>query len=77
LQLLDITALAHPSGNRIDLTWSNPQSVQFPGIRVVRREGAYPAGPQDGEAVLEALGVTAASDNGLRAETVYYYALFP
>jgi hypothetical protein len=77
LQLLDITARAHPAGNRIDLTWSNPQQALFPGIRVVRREGAYPAGPQDGELVLEQLGATAASDTGLRAETVYYYALFP
>jgi hypothetical protein len=77
LQLLDITARAHPAGNRIDLTWSNPQQALFPGIRVVRREGAYPVGPQDGELVLEQLGVTAASDTGLRAETVYYYTLFP
>ena len=77
MQLLDITARAHPYGNRIDLTWTNPQPALFPGIRVVRREGAYPVGPQDGEPVLDALGVTAASDTGLRAETVYYYALFP
>jgi hypothetical protein len=78
MQLLGLTAQAHPSGNRIDLTWSNPQPAQFPGIRVMRREGTYPAGPQDGQLVLdETAGATAASDTGLRAETVYYYALFP
>jgi hypothetical protein len=77
LRLLDITALAHFSGNRIDLTWSNPDPAQFPGIRVVRREGAYPTGPQDGVLVLDATGATAAADRGLRAETVYYYALYP
>jgi hypothetical protein len=77
LRLLDITALAHFSGNRIDLIWSNPDPAQFPGIRVVRREGAYPTGPQDGVLVLDATGATAAADRGLRAETVYYYALYP
>jgi hypothetical protein len=77
VQLLDLIARAHPSGNRIDLTWSNPPPTLFPGVRVVRREGAYPVGPQDGELVLEQVGVTTASDVGLRAETVCYYALFP
>ena len=46
-------------------------------MRVVRREGTYPTGPQDGQLVLEETGATAASDSGLRAETVYYYALYP
>ena len=77
MRLLDITALANPAGNRIDLTWANPDPAQFPGIRVVRREGTYPAGPQDGVVVAEDAGLTAVSDTGLRAETVYYYALFP
>ena len=77
MQLPEITARAHPSGNRIDLAWNNPDPAQFPGIRVVRREGTYPTGPQDGQLVLEETGATAASDTGLRAETVYYYALYP
>ena len=38
MRLLDIAALAHPSGNRIDLSWTNPDPVTFPGMRVVRRE---------------------------------------
>ena len=77
MQLPGLTALAHPAGNRIDLTWTNPDPAQFPGIRVMRREDTYPTGPQDGLLVLDVAGATAASDSGLRAETVYYYALFP
>jgi hypothetical protein len=77
MRLLDISADAHPDGNRIDLAWTNPDPVGFPGVRVVRREGTHPETPDDGVRVAQGLGVTSASDTGLKGETVYYYALFP
>jgi phage tail-like protein len=48
MRLQRITAVAHASGNRIDLTWVHPDPVQFPGVRVVRREGTHPTTPQPG-----------------------------
>lgn len=48
MRLLKITAVAHPAGNRIDLTWFHPDPTQFPGVRVVRRDGTHPTSPQPG-----------------------------
>ena len=75
--LRDITAVAHPEGNRIDLSWTNPDAAQRPGVRVVRRQGGHPAGPDDGVVVADGTGITAVTDEGLRGETAYYYSLFP
>jgi hypothetical protein len=46
MRLNRITATPHPAGNRIDLTWVNPDPDRYPGVRVVRREGTYPTSPQ-------------------------------
>ena len=46
MRLQRITATPHPFGNRIDLTWAHPNPAQYPGVRVVRREGTHPASPQ-------------------------------
>lgn len=48
MRLLKVTAVAHSAGNRIDLTWVHPDPTQFPGVRVVRREGTHPTSPQPG-----------------------------
>jgi len=77
MRLTDITAIAHPDGNRIDLSWTNPAPSQTPGVRVLRRTGTHPTGPDDGVVVAEGIGLTSAADTGLQGETVYYYTLFP
>jgi hypothetical protein len=77
MRLLDIVARAHRDGNRIDLSWTNPDPVAFPGMRVVRREGTHPVGPNDGFVVAQDNGLVSVSDVGLKGETVYYYGLFP
>lgn len=96
MRLLKITAIAHPAGNRIDLTWVHPDPTQFPGVRVVRRDGTHPTSPQPGsprEGVVVADttpaspsqgkvevgedGLYRVTDDNLKGETVYYYALFP
>jgi phage tail-like protein len=77
MRLQNITAAAHPFGNRIDLTWENPDPAQFPGVRVMRRADTHPVLPADGVLVAEGLGLISASDAPLKGETVYYYTLFP
>jgi len=73
----DIVAAPHPSGNRIDLVWRNPDPSPYLGVRVVRREGTHPLTPDDGVVVAEGEAIASATDQGLKGETVYYYALFP
>jgi phage tail-like protein len=48
MRLQRITAVAHAAGNRIDLTWAHPDPAQYPGVRVVRREGTHPTTPRPG-----------------------------
>ena len=45
MRFLNLVALSHPSGNRIDLSWVHPNPPQFPGVRVVRRECTHPLSP--------------------------------
>ena len=77
MRLKNITATPHPSGNRIDLTWVNPDPEQYPGVRVVRSEGTHPTSPEDGILVAEGEKLNPVVDENLKGETVYYYALFP
>jgi hypothetical protein len=88
MRLKHIVAQANPAGNRIDLSWVNPEPSRFPGVRLVRREGTHPATPDDGQVVVEGINLHygrnedgeflyAIKDDGLRGETVYYYTLFP
>jgi hypothetical protein len=96
MRFLDIVAVPHPAGHRIDLRWVHPNLTQFPGVRVVRGERTHPLSPtptlsQQGVIVADTNptspnqkpiqvrpdGSYFATDNGLKGETVYYYALFP
>jgi hypothetical protein len=45
MRLINLVARPHPAGNRIDVTWVHPNPAQFPGMRIVRRAGAFPLSP--------------------------------
>ncbi len=82
MRLQHLTAIPHPMGNRIDLSWVNPHPDEYPGVRVIRREKTHPQethprSPTDGVLVAEGAGLTAVVDQDLKGETVYYYSLFP
>lgn len=68
MQLENINAKPHPYGNRIDLSWENPEPDVYRWVRIVRREGSYPVSYEDGQnvgeadAFLFALDETAAAD---------------
>jgi hypothetical protein len=88
MRLKNILAFPHPYGNQIELTWINPDPVQYPGVHLRRQEGTHPATPLDGELVVEGLnlhddvndageGLYQFLDVGpLKGETVYYYTWF-
>ncbi|HEX2187407.1 MAG TPA: phage tail protein [Longimicrobiaceae bacterium] len=88
MRLEALAAAPHPDGYRVELTWANPRPADWPGVRVVRREGTWPADPGDGVVVAEGTGLAHAvddagralhrvADTGLRGGRVYYYAVFP
>ncbi len=84
IRLTDITATAHPDGNRIDLTWSRPDAETVSMVKVLRRTGTYPVTIDDDTGVMRAFDVVADgdgcfrfSDEGLAAEEIYYYTLCP
>jgi len=56
----------------VDLSWTPPPGVT--DVRVVRKRGGPPAGPQDGDRV-EALP-DSAHDHGLEPDRVYHYGIF-
>jgi len=80
--LNNITANAHASGNRISLSWLNPDAIDYPGVKIVRRSDRYPSHPDDGDQVEDVENSTTERVNTedpqqLKSETVYYYSLFP
>jgi phage tail-like protein len=85
VQVSNLRAEADPRGGRVELSWVTPRAVDFPdfrGVKVLRRAGSYPDAQQlaadpgvfdDDET---GAGLPAAfTDTGLKAETVYYYAV--
>ncbi|MGA1870554.1 MAG: phage tail protein [bacterium] len=48
MRLNTIRAIAHPYGNRIDLSWFNPEPENYRGLLIIRRETTYPTSPDDG-----------------------------
>jgi hypothetical protein len=60
MRFLNLVAVPHPSGNRIDVSWVHPNPTQFPGVRVVRCERTHPLSPTPTSAQL---GVVVADTN--------------
>jgi hypothetical protein len=62
----------------VDLSWAPPSDADLAKIRVVRREGAAPAGLTDPLAVIFDVPASSRSysDHGLTNGTRYYYALY-
>ena len=84
MQVSDLKAMPHSRGGRIDLSWTNPSDSAFGGIKILRRERAFPGtgDPRldqeigDLPAALHSAGALVNFiDANLASETVYYYAV--
>lgn len=84
--VVNFKAQPDPRGGRIVLSWTNPGDVTFGGVRILRRETAFP-GTGDPRQDFEVANLPVASqpagalvklvDSNLKHETVYYYAAVP
>ena len=78
----DARARPYLLGSRITLEWTNPPASAFAGgppqsgVRVVRRERAFPLAPDDGELVYDGPVVASVTDDHLEPGTRYYYTVF-
>ncbi|OKY74268.1 MAG: hypothetical protein BM485_14700 [Desulfobulbaceae bacterium DB1] len=88
MRLQNLTAYACPEGNRIRLSWVNPDPAAFPGVSVVRRADTYPVSLHDGMLVAQGTDLDSGmndagetlyrvTDDTLQGGHHYYYTLFP
>jgi len=68
-------AAAAVAYNKIYCRWTFPPGKAWDGVRVVRRMGGYPGGPEEGELVYSGKD-SVFVDSGLTPETTYYYSAF-
>lgn len=77
MQVSNVKAEPNPRGGQIDLSWENPISPDFGGVKIWRREFTFPD-QQDIDKtapIHDARKSGQFPDTGLQSETVYYYAL--
>jgi hypothetical protein len=71
----NVNLTATPGDTVVLLQWSLPTEPDFAGVRLVRCEGGYPAGPNDCLLVYQGLA-NSALDTSLINGTTYYYAAY-
>lgn len=69
----DFTATS--GDGEVALTWTNPTEIDFQGVRILRKNDAYPANFNDGTIVYSGTG-TSITDTGLLNGAMYYYGAF-
>ena len=86
MQVSNAKAEPNPRGGRIDLSWTNPGDNTFGGVKILRRESAFPEKTDVGTerevgdlpvATWPAGAPARFVDANLQGETIYYYALVP
>ncbi|MCK4259368.1 MAG: PKD domain-containing protein [Halanaerobiales bacterium] len=71
-QVTNVTAIS--GDGRVELNWNEPVTY-YTGVKVVRKEGAIPFDPYDGEVVFDGNG-TMMTDYEAINGTLYYYAVY-
>ncbi|MBL7189111.1 MAG: hypothetical protein ISS70_22520 [Phycisphaerae bacterium] len=87
-KIRDLRAQPDPHGGQIDLSWTNPVFEHFAGVKILRRESAFPnrneISTENGvfnhkiiepQSPIKPGELSRFSDKGLKPETIYYYAV--
>lgn len=61
-------------GTSATLSWTNPTDSDFAGVKILRKEGSYPASISDGTVVYEGIGTSYV--DSLEKGVAYYYTAF-
>jgi len=74
----DVTGFNASDGDdsQVTLMWTNPPDADFQGVNILRKEGAFPSGPQDPSAIVvyDGSGTTSTDTNVTNGITYYYVA---
>jgi hypothetical protein len=79
--LSDVTApsngslVATPGNAQVTLTWTPPADPDYSGVRIVRKVGGFPTGPNDGTVIYQG-NATSFIDTGLTNGVTYYYGAY-
>ncbi|HPN15183.1 MAG TPA: fibronectin type III domain-containing protein [bacterium] len=71
----NITLTATAGDTVVLLNWTHPPEPDFAGVKIMRRTGGYPVGPNDGDFVYQGL-LLSTLDVGLTNGVTYYYAAY-
>ncbi|OGL78486.1 hypothetical protein A3E39_00570 [Candidatus Uhrbacteria bacterium RIFCSPHIGHO2_12_FULL_60_25] len=71
----NVTLTATAGDTQIQLTWTVPSDPDYAGVKIMRKTGGYPTGPNDGTPVYQGTG-TQTLDTGLTNGTTYYYGAY-
>ncbi|MBN2078855.1 MAG: hypothetical protein JW838_07800 [Spirochaetes bacterium] len=68
---------AVPGNGLVTMTWTNPVDPDFGGVRILRREGVVPTGPDDSLATMVCANCSSPTiDDGLANGTSYFFAAY-
>ncbi len=61
--------------NTIELTWVNPVSTNFVGVKIIRKVGGHSSGIYDGSEIYDG-NLQIFTDGNVEANKIYYYTIF-
>ena len=66
---------AVPGKGSVQLSWTNPTTADFTGVKIIRKQGSAPFSDTDGAVIYDGPG-TGKTDTGLTTGVTYYYGAY-
>ncbi len=75
-KITGLTAVSPGTGNKINLSWTNPVTADYAGVMIRRKAGSYPTSTTDGTLIYDSNGTSCSDTNAVVDGTTYYYRSF-